>query len=95
MKSSKLFSLNIYDFLKGLIIAILSPIIVFAQGYFANGTLDIEWQALMAVGLSGLLAYLIKNFFSDAPNESRLTTSISKEDINAVVGHRPNDRAAK
>jgi membrane protein implicated in regulation of membrane protease activity len=95
MKSSKLFSLNIYDFLKGLIVAVLTPIIVFAQGYFANGTLDIEWQALMAVGLSGLLAYLIKNFFSDAPNESRLTTSISKEDINSLVGNRPNDRAPK
>jgi membrane protein implicated in regulation of membrane protease activity len=92
MKSSKLFSLNIYDFLKGLIVAVLTPIIVFAQGYFANGTLDIEWQALMAVGLSGLLAYLIKNFFSDAPNESRLTTTISNEDINAVVGNRPAKR---
>jgi membrane protein implicated in regulation of membrane protease activity len=95
MKSSKLFSLNIYDFLKGIIVAVLTPIIVFAQGYFANGTLDIEWQALMAVGFSGLLAYLIKNFFSDAPNESRLTTTISNEDINAVVGNRPNDRSTK
>jgi membrane protein implicated in regulation of membrane protease activity len=91
MKSSKLFSLNIYDFLKGLIVAVLTPIIVFAQGYFANGTLDIEWQALMAVGLSGLLAYLIKNFFSDAPALPQVSEKIT-DDINSVVGGRPGKR---
>jgi membrane protein implicated in regulation of membrane protease activity len=90
MKSSKLFSLNIYDFLKGLIVAVLTPIIVFAQGYFANGTLDIEWQALMAVGLSGLLAYLIKNFFSDS--QSLPQVSANDEDQNGFIGNRPNDR---
>jgi membrane protein implicated in regulation of membrane protease activity len=91
MKSSKLFSLNIYDFLKGLIIAILSPIIVFAQGYFANGTLDIEWQALMAVGLSGLLAYLIKNFFSDSPALPQVSAN-DFETEDSVVGGRPAKR---
>jgi membrane protein implicated in regulation of membrane protease activity len=91
MKSSKLFSLNIYDFLKGLIIAILSPIIVFAQGYFANGTLDIEWQALMAVGLSGLLAYLIKNFFSDAPALPQVSAN-DFETEEGYVGGRPGNR---
>jgi hypothetical protein len=100
MKSSKLFSLNIYDFLKGLIIAILSPIIVFAQGYFANGTLDIELSALFAVGLSGFLAYLIKNFFTDQPKETEnkfdldIKALIDQEE-NGYVGGRPNDRSTK
>jgi membrane protein implicated in regulation of membrane protease activity len=92
MKQSKLFSLNIYDFLKGLIVAVLTPIIVFAQGYFANGTLDIEWQALMAVGFSGLLAYLIKNFFSDAPELPKVNASIGEDEENGVVGNRPGNR---
>jgi membrane protein implicated in regulation of membrane protease activity len=91
MKQSKIFTLNIYDFLKGLIIAILSPIIVFAQGYFANGTLDIEWQALMAVGLSGLLAYLIKNFFSDAPALPQVSANDFETELD-VVGNRPGNR---
>ena len=91
MKSSKLFSLNIYDFLKGLIVAVLTPIIVFAQGYFANGTLDIEWQALMAVGLSGLLAYLIKNFFSDAPALPKVSANDFDTELD-VVGNRPGNR---
>ena len=94
MKSSKLFSLNIYDFLKGLIVAVLTPIIVFAQGYFANGTLDIEWQALMAVGLSGLLAYLIKNFFSDEPALPQVSAN-DFEGETGYIGNRPSDREAK
>lgn len=91
MKASKLFSLNVWDFLKGLIIAVLSPIIVFAQGYFAEGTLDIELSALFAVGLSGFLAYLIKNFFSDAPALPKVSATIGEEE-NGYVGNRPNDR---
>lgn len=91
MKASKLFSLNVWDFLKGLIVAILTPIIVFAQGYFAEGTLDIELSALFAVGLSGFLAYLIKNFFSDAPALPKVSATIGEEE-NGYVGNRPNDR---
>lgn len=91
MKASKLFSLNVWDFLKGLIVAILTPIIVFAQGYFAEGTLDIELSALFAVGLSGFLAYLIKNFFSDAPALPKVNATIGEEE-NGYVGNRPNDR---
>ena len=96
MKNSKLFSLNWYDFAKGLIIAILSPIIVFAQNYFANGTLDVEIKSLLAVGLSGLLAYLIKNFFTDAPEvvAPKVNAIIGNEELD-VVGNRPNDRASK
>lgn len=91
MKNSKLFSLNIYDFLKGLVVAILTPIIVFAQGYFANGTLDVEIKSLLAVGLSGFLAYLIKNFFSDAPALPKLSASIGDEE-DGYIGGRPNER---
>lgn len=91
MKASKLFTLNVCDFLKGLIIAILSPIIVFAQGYFANGTLDIELSALFAVGLSGFLAYLIKNFFSDAPALPKVSANDFETELD-VVGNRPAKR---
>jgi hypothetical protein len=96
MKQSKLFTLNIYDFLKGLIVAVLTPVIVFAQGYFAEGTLDIELSALFAVGLSGFLAYLIKNFFTDAPEvvAPKVNAIIGNEELD-VVGGRPNDRASK
>ena len=91
MKASKLFSLNVWDFLKGLIIAVLSPIIVFAQGYFAEGTLDIELSALFAVGLSGFLAYLIKNFFSDAPALPKVSANDFETELD-VVGNRPAKR---
>jgi hypothetical protein len=94
MKSSKLFSLNIYDFKKGLIVAFFTPIIVFAQAYFATGKLDIELKSVLAFGLSGLLAYLIKNFFSDAPALPQVSANDFEEE-NGIVGNRPNDRASK
>lgn len=87
MKASKLFTLNIYDFLKGLIVAVLTPIIVFAQGYFAEGTLDIELSALFAVGLSGFLAYLIKNFFTDQPKQVEPKFDL---DVKALIDEENN-----
>lgn len=88
MKASKLFSLNIWDFAKGLIVAVLTPIIVFAQGYFANGTLDLAWQSLLAVGLSGFLAYLIKNFFSDQPKQVEPKFDL---DVKALIDQEENN----
>jgi hypothetical protein len=46
------------------------------------------------VGLSGLLAYLIKNFFSDAPALPQVSANDFEEE-NGIVGNRPNDRASK
>lgn len=91
MKNSKLFTLNVWDFLKGLVVAILTPVILYAQVYYSGGNLDIPLKALLAAALSGFLAYLIKNFFSDAPALPKVSATIGDEE-NGVVGHRPNDR---
>jgi hypothetical protein len=85
MKSS-LFRLNWHDLLKGLVIAILTPVLVLIQAYFATGKLDIELKSVLAVGLSGLIAYLIKNFFTDESKE------IINNDVKSYVGGRPNER---
>jgi hypothetical protein len=91
MKSSKLFSLNIYDFLKGLIIGILTPILVLVQSYFASGKLDIELSSIIAVGLSGLIAYLLKNFFSDV-NLPQVNANDFQNEENGYIGGRPEKR---
>lgn len=93
MKSS-LFRLNWHDLLKGLVIAILTPILVLIQAYFATGKLDIELDSILAVGLSGLIAYLLKNFFTDnsVSNETLKSASAIIEEENDVVGNRPAKR---
>ena len=62
---SKLYRINIYDFIKGLIIAILTPMLLEMQSYLSTGKLDIKIESIFAVGFSGLIAYLIKNFFTN------------------------------
>jgi hypothetical protein len=91
MKSS-LFRLNWHDLLKGLVIAILTPVLVLIQAYFATGKLDIELKSVLAVGFSGLLAYLIKNFFSDLPELPKVSASIGEEEEDSYVGGRPGNR---
>jgi len=91
---SSLFRLNWHDLLKGLVIAILTPILVLIQAYFATGKLDIELDSILAVGLSGLIAYLIKNFFTDNVELPKVSASIG-EDEDSFVGGRPNERGRK
>jgi len=62
--TSKIFSLNWYDLLKALIVAILTPILVVIQNSLAMGELTINLKTVLIVGLSGGLGYIIKNFFT-------------------------------
>lgn len=89
---SSLFRLNWHDLLKGLVIAILTPVLVLIQAYFATGKLDIEMNSILAVGLSGLIAYLIKNFFTDNVELPKVNASIGEDEENDVVGNRPAKR---
>jgi len=92
---SSLFRLNWHDLLKGLVIAILTPILVLIQAYFATGKLDVELNSVLAVGLSGLIAYLIKNFFTDnsVSNETlKSASAIIEEENDEYIGGRPAKR---
>lgn len=92
---SSLFRLNWHDLLKGLVIAILTPILVLIQAYFATGKLDVELNSVLAVGLSGLIAYLLKNFFTDNSVSNETLKSASANDFeteDSLVGGRPGKR---
>lgn len=64
ISTSKQFSLNLQDLLKGLIIAALTPALVIIQQSIAAGSLVFDWKAIGMAAISGGLAYLIKNFFT-------------------------------
>jgi hypothetical protein len=95
MKSSKLFRLNIWDFIKGVIVAVLTPVIVLAQDYFSQGMININLKSLVSVGISGFLAYILKNFFSSEPKIKKDVKLIDFQIENSVVGGRPNERGEK
>ena len=65
MKDSNFLSLGVKDVLRGLLIAILTPVLVLIQQSIEAGNLVFEWKSLLIAGVGGGLAYLIKNFFTE------------------------------
>jgi hypothetical protein len=100
MNKSKFLSLNAHDFLKGAIVAVLTPTLVLIQEILSDGLFDLDAKKLLAVGLSGFTAYLLKNFFEGKDAEpvnlkaNVLANGEEEEDGNdtGYVGSRPKDR---
>lgn len=69
MNLSELWRLNLNDWTKGLIVAVLAailqPIITVLQG----GGLVFDWQAILTVGLTAGLAYVLKNLSTNSDGE--------------------------
>lgn len=71
MKRSNFLNLNFRDFLKGLLLSILSAIVTFVYEVVQAGTsFDAEFfKAMAVVGFTTLLAYLGKNLFENSSGE--------------------------
>jgi hypothetical protein len=64
MEQSKLYSINWRDALRGLIIAVGSPVLVAAERIIDAGKMDFSWKSLVMIGIGGGITYLVKNFFT-------------------------------
>lgn len=64
MKTSNLYSLDLKDLAKGLIIAIGSAVITTIQTSLQQGSLIFNWKLIGTVALGAGIAYLGKNFFT-------------------------------
>lgn len=64
MKST-MFSLQTRDFLKGLIMAALIPVLLVIQQSIAAGDLVFDWKAIAMAAIAGFVGYLLKNFLTD------------------------------
>lgn len=64
--TSKRFTLNLSDWWKGLIMAVVAPIIQIILASIDAGTLTFNWSAILKTALAAGLAYILKNLF-DAP----------------------------
>lgn len=60
---SKQFTLEWRDVLKGLIMAILTPVMVIIQQSLEAGKWEFHWQQLGMAAVGGGVAYIAKNFF--------------------------------
>lgn len=59
------YSLKLRDFLKGALMAILVPVMYVIQSSLDAGELTFKWKQILIAALSGFLAYILKNFFTD------------------------------
>lgn len=67
MKStSKKWSLNWVDLVKGGIVAILTPCVVIIQASLDAGIWTFNWKQIGMAAIGGFIAYLTKNFLSDS-----------------------------
>lgn len=62
--TSKRFRLNLNDWQKALLIAILAPIVMAVQEALQAGSWDIDWKKAGMAGVAAGLVYLLKNFFT-------------------------------
>lgn len=63
---SKKFSLKAIDFLKGAILATVTPVLVIIQTSISEGSLIFDWKHIGMVALGTFVAYLGKNFFTQS-----------------------------
>jgi hypothetical protein len=63
---SKFFSLNSSDFIKGLVVAVLSAVITLLYSTIQTGTLTIDWKQIGIVALTSALAYITKNLVTNS-----------------------------
>ena len=62
--NSPIFTLNSSDFLKGLIMAVLSTVITVVYQTVETGSLIFDWKAIGTMALTTALAYIMKNLFN-------------------------------
>ena len=62
---SNQFSLTSRDFLKGLIMAVIVPVLLAIQQSLAAGTVTFNWKALGLTAMASFVGYILKNFLSN------------------------------
>jgi hypothetical protein len=64
MKKSAFLSLNWLDLGKGLVMAILTPIMAVITQSLESGSFVFDWKTIGLSAAAGGFAYLVKNFFT-------------------------------
>lgn len=62
--TSKRFTLKLNDFYKGLLMAVLVPVVTIITNSINLGELTFNWKQIWITAIGGFLGYLTKNLFS-------------------------------
>ena len=64
MEQSKFLSLGFRDFLRGFVMAVLTPVFVIIQQSLDAGIITFNWTSIAMAAVAGALAYITKNMFT-------------------------------
>lgn len=67
--NSSFLKLNIKDFLKGLIVAIISAVLGVISTSLQLGSLTFDWKLIGTIALSAGVAYITKNLFQNSSGD--------------------------
>lgn len=67
--NSPFLSLNSNDFIKGLVVAVLSSVIAILYSTVQAGSLTFDWKQIGTVALTSALGYIMKNLFTNSSDE--------------------------
>ena len=82
--TSKKYSINWQDILKGLLIGTLTPVIVIIQASLESGSLAFNWHQIGMAAVAGFVAYIVKNFLTP---QQIITKAVNSDGIDS--GDRP------
>lgn len=78
MQSTK-YTLNLRDFLKGLLIAGGVPALLIIQQSIAAGEMVFNWQQIWMAAVGGFVTYIIKNYLTNDVKEAQVTLLKAQE----------------
>ena len=66
MKTSKFLNLNIDDFTKGFVVAVLTAILTYLLPALESGNYSFNWKQIGVSALTAGIAYLVKNLATNS-----------------------------
>jgi hypothetical protein len=70
MKQSEFLSLGIRDILRGLVVAVLTPVVTILADSAERGEWNFNWRLIALSAIGGGCAYLLKNLFTPSEPQS-------------------------
>jgi hypothetical protein len=64
--NSTFLTLGSKDFIKGLLVAVLSAVITIVYNTIQTGSLTFDWKTIGMTALTSAVAYIMKNLFSNS-----------------------------
>jgi hypothetical protein len=64
--NSTFLTLGTKDFIKGLLVAVLSAVVTIVYNTIQTGSLAFDWKAIGMTALTSAIAYIMKNLFTNS-----------------------------